>query len=101
MDKATKFPTIAEIVDEYIGKRTTDWFDLWAIAGRIERCFPTASSAEIKHLALEAVRVLVGRGFRTGNWGELGYRFWPEKNAEATLARISKDWVVAGKNVGW
>jgi len=101
MTEIAKPHSIAEIVNECIAKRETDWFDLWWVVGRIEQRFPTESHAEIKRLVLEAVRLLVERGFHAGGWSEPGYRFWPEKDVDAIIVRISRECVVDGKEPHW
>ena len=46
---------------------------------------------ELKQLVLEAVCCLIERGFRPGSRSKLGYRFWPEKDADSINARVRSD----------
>jgi len=90
MEETVKQAMLDKVADDCIEQYKSDWFDLWAVVGRVEHRYRTEDPAEVIRLSLEAVRLLVARGLRAGETSALGYKFWPEKDADAIVARIAK-----------
>jgi len=75
--------------------RAEDWLGLVVIANFVRRRCGVADNADVKRLSLKAVRILVERGFKAGQfkrYGDSQLILWPDQTPDAVVARIDKEW---------
>lgn len=75
--------------------RAEDWLGLVVIANFVRRRCGVTDNDEVKQLSQKAVRVLMERGFRVGqfkHYGDSKLIPWPEQDPDAVVARIDKEW---------
>lgn len=96
---ATTFDTeLKDFVADCEAGRAEDWLDLAVIASFVRRRCGVTDNDEVKRLSLKAVRVLMERGFRVGqfkHYGDSNLIPWPEQDPDAVVARIDKEWDTA------
>jgi hypothetical protein len=83
---------ITEIVDDYMRHAHADYVGLWQIASRVREDLRLSDSKEVRQQALIVVRQLVQRGLRPGDYLNTGFDVWVEKDPDAIISRIKKEW---------
>lgn len=91
-----KFDTeLKNFVADCEAGRAEDWLGLVVVANFVRRRCDVADNHEVKRLSLQAVRLLMERGFRVGQfryYGDSKLIPWPEQDPDAVVARIDKEW---------
>lgn len=93
---ATTFDTeLKNFVADCEAGRAEDWVGLVVIANFVRRHCGVADNDEVKRLSLNAVRALMERGFRAGQfmrYGDSKLNLWPDQTPDAVVARIDREW---------
>jgi hypothetical protein len=66
---------LSEIVDDYMRHAHADYVGLWQIANRIRENLGLADGKEVQQQTLIAVRGLIDRGLRPGDYFRTGFHF--------------------------
>ncbi|TAJ35736.1 MAG: hypothetical protein EPO55_25080 [Reyranella sp.] len=92
----TAFDTeLKDFVADCEAGRAEDWLGLVVIANFVRRHCGITDNDEVKRLSLTAVRALMERGFRAGQfkrYGDSKLILWPDQTPDAVVARIDKEW---------
>jgi hypothetical protein len=86
---------LADLVRGFEKERATDWTGLWEVAADVRRDCGISDNQKVKEHSLEAVRMLMDRGFRVGQFERYGdgkLILWPDQDPEAVVARIDREW---------
>lgn len=92
----SKFQTeLKDFIARCEAGRAEDWLGLVVVANFVRRRCDVADNHEVKRLSLQAVRLIMERGFRVGqfkHYGDSKLIPWPEQDPDAVVARIDKEW---------
>lgn len=95
MNAPTFDTELKDFVADCEAGRAEDWLGLVMIANFVRRHCGVIGNDEVKRLSLKAVRALMERGFRAGQfkrYGDSQLILWPDQTADAVVARIDKEW---------
>jgi hypothetical protein len=95
MNTATFDTKLKDFVADCEAGRAEDWLGLVVIANFVRRHCGVTDNDEVKRLSLEAVRSLIERGFRAGQfkrYGDSKLTLWSDQTPDAVVARIDKEW---------